>query len=200
MFLYVLFIIGIALSRLYEVRLSKKHLQMAQSQENVHSIPEIIYPLMVAFHSCWLLSCLVEVYWLNRPFFSALGIPMLFLWLLAFSGRLWMLWTMKASWNVRIVYNPQQDIVTSGPYRYLRHPNYVIVAIEIFCIPMIHTAYLTALIGTGLNALLIWQRLKTEEAYLASLPGYSQKMGHLPRFIPHQLTKLLQRWGSSQKN
>ncbi|MBF0287290.1 MAG: hypothetical protein HQM14_05675 [SAR324 cluster bacterium] len=176
--------------------MSKKHLQLAQNQQESHAIPETIYPWMVLFHASWLLCCVSEVYFLNRPFLPAMGTLMIFCWLTTCVGRIWMLRTMKESWNVRIVHNPKQTVITKGPYRYIRHPNYVIVAIEIFCIPMIHTAYLTAVTGTCLNALLIWYRLRKEETYLTSLPEYRKKMEHLPRFIPDQFTKLIQQYCS----
>lgn len=182
--IYYLLILGVALWRLYEVRLSKQHLKQSQQTSQAQAFPEVIYPFMVAFHTLWLLSCVAEVYFWERPFIPVIGIPMIGIWILTSLGRLWVVGTMKDAWNVQVISNPQQTVVTTGPYRFIRHPNYVIVVLEIFCIPMIHSAYITALLGTIINAWIIRKRLETEEAYLASLPHYQSTMTHRPRFIP----------------
>ena len=193
MWFYVAFIIGIASSRLYEVYLSKHYLRLAQKEEDAHEIPEGVYSWMVLFHASWLLACVVEVIILNRPFFPFWGTLMLMGWGLAFTARIFMLKTMKDSWNVRIIHRSQQKVISTGFYRYIRHPNYLIVIIEIFCVPLIHNAYLTAGIGSCLNGLLIWKRLQQEETYLASLPEYNQKLGHLPRFIPRAVANFFKK-------
>lgn len=189
MVLYLLLILGVATSRLYEVRLSKQHLKEAQTDHDAYPYPEGIYPWMVAFHTGWLISCAVEVVFWNRSFHLFWGSLMIAFWGLSLLGRLWMLQTMKSSWNVRVVHHPEQQVVSSGPYRYCRHPNYLIVMVEIFCIPMIHGAYGTALLGTLINFWLIRKRLETEEPYLATLPAYQETMAHLPRFIPEPLAR-----------
>ncbi len=191
MWLYALFILGIALSRLYEVRLSQHHYQSAKTEHQAYPVQEWVYPAMVVFHTGWLIACVAEVYILERPYYKVWGGLMLLCWMFALLGRLWVLSTMQDSWNVRIIHHPEQKIVDSGPYHYIRHPNYLVVMIEVFCIPMIHTAYMTALIGSLINATLIWARLRNEESYLESLPGYQEKMGHKPRFIPRELSQFV---------
>lgn len=194
MSLYFIFILGIALSRLYEVRLSKHHFNLAQRTSPVHLVAEPIYPWMVLFHSFWLVACLAEVYFLKRPFVPVWGVVMTVIWGVAFSTRLWVLRTMQDAWNVRIIDHPEQTIVSAGPYRYIRHPNYAVVIVEIFCIPMIHNAYWTACLGSVLNGLLIWKRLQKEEAYLASLPAYEETMAQRPRFIPKEVSGWFQKF------
>ncbi len=193
MWFYMAFISGIAASRLYEVYLSKHYLRLAQKEGEAHEIPEGIYSWMVLFHAGWLLACVAEVVILNRHFFPLWGTLMLMGWGLAFAARIFMLKTMKDSWNVRIIHRAQQKVICTGFYRYIRHPNYLIVIIEIFCVPLIHNAYLTACIGSCLNGLLIWKRLQKEEPYLASLPEYHQKLGHLPRFIPREVANFFKK-------
>ena len=121
-----------------------------------------------------------EVYFLNRSFLPIWGTLMLVCWGLAFAARITMLKTMSHAWNARIIKNSRQIVVCSGFYRYIRHPNYLIVIIEIFCIPMIHNAYWTACLGALLNAFLIRSRLQKEEAYLNSIPEYRENSDTFP--------------------
>ncbi len=87
------------------------------------------------------------------------------------------------AWNVQVVVSTQ-PVVDWGPYRYVRHPNYSIVIVEMFALPLVHSAYLTALVFSLLNAAVLWQRIRCEEAALWARPEYVTKMGMKPRFLP----------------
>jgi methyltransferase len=127
------------------------------------------YPAMVVLHLALLASCLVEAIALHRPFIPALGWPMLAVVLAAQGLRWWCITTLGWQWNTRVIVVPGAARVTSGPYRYLSHPNYVAVAAEGLALPMVHTAWITALAFTVLNAALMTARIKVENAALASL-------------------------------
>jgi methyltransferase len=75
-------------------------------------------------------------------------------------------------------------VVSSGPYRWVRHPNYVAVVIEIFSLPMIHTAWITAIVGTLGDLDILRRRLNVEDGFLMSNPAYRISMGEKPRFLP----------------
>jgi methyltransferase len=83
--------------------------------------------------------------------------------------RWWCIATLGWQWNTRVVVVPGAPRVTGGPYRYLPHPNYVAVALEGVALPLVHTAWITALAFTVLNAALMAARIKVENAALASL-------------------------------
>jgi methyltransferase len=127
------------------------------------------YPVMVVLHTALLACCLIEAIALHRPFIPALGWPMLAVVLAAQGLRWWCITTLGWQWNTRVIVVPGAARVTGGPYRYLSHPNYVAVAAEGVALPMVHTAWITALAFTVLNAALMTSRIKVENAALARL-------------------------------
>lgn len=125
------------------------------------------YPVMVVLHTGLLVGCLVEVLAADRPFVPALGWPMLALVLAAQGLRWWCIRTLGPQWNTRIVVVPGLPLVTGGPYRYLRHPNYVAVVVEGVALPLVHGAWITAAVFTVLNAALLTVRIRAEDRALA---------------------------------
>ena len=127
------------------------------------------FPPMVALHTGLLLACLAEVWLLDRPFLPWLGWPMLVLVLASQALRWWCIGTLGPRWNTRVIVVPGLPLVTRGPYRWLHHPNYVAVVVEGFALPLVHTAWITALGFTVLNAvLLLGFRIPCENRALAS--------------------------------
>ncbi|MFD7642720.1 isoprenylcysteine carboxyl methyltransferase family protein [Kitasatospora sp. NPDC059795] len=124
------------------------------------------YPPMVALHTGLLAGCLLEVWWAGRPFVPLVGWPMLVLALAAQGLRWWCIGTLGPRWNTRVIVVPGLPLVAGGPYRWLRHPNYLAVAVEGFALPLVHTAWVTALGFTLLNSLLLATRLRCEDAAL----------------------------------
>ena len=126
------------------------------------------YPAMVALHTGLLAGCLAEVWALERPFVPALGYPMVALVLASQALRWWCIASLGRQWNTRVIVVPDMPLVTRGPYRILRHPNYVAVVIEGAALPLVHSAWLTACAFTLLNAPLIWLRIRVEDRALAT--------------------------------
>ncbi len=122
---------------------------------------------MVALHSALLVGCLVEA--AHRDFLPALGWPMLGAVVAAQALRWWCITTLGRQWNTRVVVLPGAGRVTAGPYRFLRHPNYVAVVVEGIALPLVHTAWITALVFTALNAVLLRTRIACENRALESL-------------------------------
>jgi methyltransferase len=123
------------------------------------------YPVMVVLHTALLVGCLVES--LFRPFVPWLGWPMLALVVASQALRWWCIRTLGPRWNTRIIVVPGLPLVAGGPYRFLRHPNYVAVVVEGFALPLVHSAWLTALVFTIANAALLIVRIRAEESALA---------------------------------
>lgn len=133
------------------------------------------YPAMVVLHTGFLLAALVEVWWADRAF-PWWGWIMLALAVAAQSLRWWCIATLGRRWNTRVIVVPGLPLVDRGPYGVLRHPNYVAVVIEGFALPLIHGAWITALVFTVLNAALLRRRIRVENAALvdASAPNAAE--------------------------
>jgi methyltransferase len=125
---------------------------------------------MVALHTALFVGCLLEVAAADRPFLPWLGVPMLALLVGAHALRWWCIRTLGPQWNTRVIRVPGAPLVSGGPYRWLRHPNYVAVVVEGFALPLVHTAWVTALAFTVLNALLLAVRLRVENEALDASP------------------------------
>ncbi|MEU1628748.1 isoprenylcysteine carboxyl methyltransferase family protein [Streptomyces sp. NPDC020096] len=124
------------------------------------------YPVMVAVHTALLVAMPVEVHFAARPFLPALGWPMLTAAVAAQLLRWSCVRSLGARWNTRVIVVPGMPLVTRGPYRWLRHPNYVAVAVEGVALPLVHTAWVTAFCFTAANAAVLAVRLRVENAAL----------------------------------
>ena len=127
------------------------------------------FPPMVALHTGLLLACLAEVWFAGRPFIPWLGWPMLVLVLASQALRWWCIATLGPRWNTRVIVVRDLPLVTGGPYRWFTHPNYVAVVVEGFALPLVHTAWVTALAFTVLNAWLLVVRIRCENRALATV-------------------------------
>jgi methyltransferase len=142
------------------------------------------YPWMVALHTGWLVAAPAEVWFLSRPFLPALAAVSLLLFLAAMALRYWVIATLGGRWTTRILVLPGAAPVVGGPYRFTRHPNYLAVIVEIATLPLVHTAWLTALVFTLANALLLLIRIRAEERALAAATPYAAAFADRPRFLP----------------
>jgi methyltransferase len=166
---YTLLVAAVGGMRLAELSVARRNLQWARERGGVETGAGH-YPVMVALHTGLLVACVVEVWVAGRPFLPALGWPMLALLVAAHALRWWCIRTLGPQWNTRVVRVPGMPLVTAGPYRWLNHPNYLAVVIEGFALPLVHTAWITALAFTVLNALLLRVRLRVERAALHPVP------------------------------
>jgi methyltransferase len=120
------------------------------------------YPLLVLVHAAWLGALILFV-----PRDAPVDPVMLALFALLMAGRGWILVSLGPYWTTRVITVPGAPLVRRGPYRYLRHPNYLIVAGEIAVLPLIFGAWPIAAIFTGLNAPLLAWRIRIENRALA---------------------------------
>lgn len=165
---YVLLIAVVACERLAELVIARRNLAWSLERGGVE-VGAGHYPVMVVLHTGFLLGCLAEVVLLNRPFLPALGWSMLAIVVAAQALRWWCITTLGPRWNTRVVVIPGAPRVDGGPYRLFSHPNYVAVVAEGIALPLVHTAWITALVFTVLNAALLTRRITTENAALARL-------------------------------
>jgi methyltransferase len=181
--LYTVLVVAVALGRLIELRIAERHRRNLLARGAFEAAPGH-YPWMVALHAAFLLSCPLEVWLLGRPFFPLLAAAMLILLALAVALRWWVISTLGRRWTTRILYLPGASPVTGGPYRYLRHPNYLAVVAEIAALPLVHTAWITALAFSVLNAWLLKVRIRAEEAALAGASDYEAAFAGRFRLLP----------------
>ncbi|MFG1946404.1 isoprenylcysteine carboxyl methyltransferase family protein [Nonomuraea sp. NPDC048826] len=165
---YLVLILLVGLERLAELVVSKRNAAWSLARGGVeHGRGH--YPWMVLLHTALLAGAPLEVWLAGRPFLPLLGWPMLALVLAAQGLRWWCITALGPRWNTKVIVIPGLPLVTRGPYRlsWLRHPNYVAVVVEGFALPLVHTAWVTALVFTVLNAALLSVRIRTENAALA---------------------------------
>jgi methyltransferase len=147
------------------------------------AVPEPgLFPLMALLHAGLVTLPLAEVILLDRPFRLAVAIPAGLVLVAATALRIWTLASIGRSWNVRVL--PPSTVATSGPYQWIRHPNYLAVILEIAALPLLHSAWLSAIGLSAWNAAVLWRRIRTEEATLAQVPSWSAAMADKARFIP----------------
>ena len=147
--LYLCLVAAVGLERLAELVVSQRHLRWARSRGGVET-GRGHYPAMVGLHVVLLAGCVAEVAWLDRPFVAALGWPMLALVVASQSLRWWCIATLGRQWNARVIIVPGLTRVSSGPYRWLRHPMYVGVLLGMWATPRMSFGHLLlALAMTG---------------------------------------------------
>ena len=181
--LYFAFLALLVGERMFELRLSARHARSALARGGVE-VGERHFAVMKALHTAFFAGCVLEVWLLQRPFLPALGVPMLGLALAAQALRWWAVASLGPAWNVRVIVVPGDRLVTRGPYRFLRHPNYAAVVLEGIAVPLVHTAWLTALVFSVANAALLVVRIRSEERALARLGDGAEALAARPRFWP----------------
>jgi methyltransferase len=162
---YYLLILAVGVERLVELVLSKRNARLAFANGG-KEFGRKHYPVMVIIHTALLVGCVVEVWALHRPFIPWLGWPMLVVAVLAQVLRWWCISTLGSKWNTLVIVVPGAPLVRRGPYRWLHHPNYVAVVAEGVALPLVHTAWLTALCFTVANAWLLTVRIRVENEAL----------------------------------
>jgi methyltransferase len=140
------------------------------------------YPLMVSAHLALFTLPLLEAACLRRR--SRAPVCWIALLGAATALRLWSIRSLGRSWNVRGVVPVDLRPVEAGPYRWIRHPNYLAVVVEFLALPMAGGAWLSALGLSALNALVLLDRIRDEERLLRQVPGYEEAFGSKARFIP----------------
>lgn len=162
---YTLLIALVALERLAELLVARRNAAWTLARGGVeYGRPH--YPWMVVLHTGLLVGCLLEPVFFERPFVPGLGWSMLALVAAAQGLRWWCITTLGPYWNTRVIVVPGARLVRRGPYRLLAHPNYVAVAVEGAALPLVHSAWVTAVLFTVGNAAVMAARVPTENAAL----------------------------------
>lgn len=149
----------VALQRLAELALAQRNTRLLLA-DGAREVGASHYPMIVAFHSAWLLG----LFWLSPQALIDWWLIGLFSILQAL--RLWVLATLGTRWTTRILVVPGECLVVGGPYRFIRHPNYLVVALEIFVLPLAFGFYSFALVGGSINLAILGWRISVEDRAL----------------------------------
>jgi methyltransferase len=179
--LYLGFLALVGAERGVEVAISRANGRVALAS-GARELGERHYRYMAAMHVAFFAACTSEVLLFRRPFPGSFGYIALALVVLAEGLRYSAVRALGKRWNVRIIVWPDAAPVTSGPYRFIRHPNYVAVAVEIACVPLVHGAFLTAAVFSICNAAILAVRIREEERALG--PVYESVFRDRPRMVP----------------
>ncbi len=157
----------VTLQRLVELYIARRNTKRLLANGGVE-VSAGHYPLLVIFHAAWLAG-LWYFAWGNE-----VSWPWIFAYLVLQAARGWIIAALGSRWTTRIIVVPGETLSTSGPYKYFRHPNYMIVAAEIFILPMVFGLWWYALMFGGVNLALLYYRIREEEAVLRPLREENQ--------------------------
>lgn len=161
------------LERAFELFLSLRHLKALAGRKAREFHPET-FPLMAALHGLFLLSLLVESHPWNIPL-DTFTFLLLAVFVLLQGLRYWCIASLGEFWNTRIVVVPGATVQRSGPYRYLRHPNYLVVTLEFLVLPLLLRAPWTLAVFFPANLLVLRQRIRLEEKALREFTDYGER-------------------------
>jgi methyltransferase len=176
-------LVAVGILRLSEMRVSKRR-QRALAVKGIPRVKEPHFLAMVILHTSILVGAGVEATVWNRPAIPIVTVVALVAVAAANALRIWVIATMGPHWNVQIMNSLPLGVVTEGPFRFVRHPNYVAVFVELAALPLVHGAWVTAALGSAAHIWVLSQRIRAEEAVLLAHPTYRQAMAEVPRFFP----------------
>jgi methyltransferase len=180
---FLVLLLAVAALRLVELRISRRHQEQLISR-GAAKVREPRFGWMVLLHTAILIGAALEVVLLRRPFLPVLATVMFAVFLAANGVRWWVIRTLGEHWNVQVMDSTRLGVITGGPFRFVRHPNYAAVFSEMLALPLIHTAWITAAAGSLAHIFVLAQRLSTEERVLFANPDYRAAMAGKPRFLP----------------
>lgn len=182
-YLYLALLAAVGILRLVELQISRRHQKLMLTQ-GAERVPEPHFIWIVVVHTGVLIGAALEVILLHRPFLPLLAATMFLVFLASNLMRFWVVRALGNLWSVQVMDSTRIGVVTTGPFRFVRHPNYTGVILEMISLPLIHTAWITALATSVGYSIALSLRLRAEERVLMANPEYRAAMGHKPRFLP----------------
>jgi methyltransferase len=162
----------VIIQRVIELFIAKRNEDWIKSQGG-YEVGKRHYPFMVALHVGFFISLLLEFTLLNRGL-SIFLLPLFTVFAVSQLMRIWILSSLGRFWNTKIMILPGASVVKKGPFQYMRHPNYTIVALELLVLPLMFNAFITALVFTLLNLYMLSVRIPIEEAALCEGTNYKE--------------------------
>lgn len=180
---YLGLLLAVGVQRLWELQVTKRHKRSLLAQ-GASEVPDPHFRWMALFHTFVLVGAALEVVFLHRPFYPIFAALCFAIFIASNALRWWVIRTLGEHWSVHVMDSTAMGIVTTGPFRYVRHPNYAAVFVEMIALPLIHCAWITAVAGSIMHVVVLSQRLATEDRVLFSDARYREAMAGKPRFVP----------------
>jgi methyltransferase len=181
---YFLFLGLFALRKVVDQVRSRRNIRRLERQRRVLPSRDRAMPWMLITHAAFFVLTPLEIVALGRTFLPALGVPMIVLFVLAALLRWWVTALLGRQWNSEVVVPGDLRPVTSGPYRVVRHPNYLAISLELLSAGLIYSAYLSAVVVGALNLYAVVKRIRAEEEVLFRVPAYRSALGDKARLVP----------------
>lgn len=178
---YLIILALLIVERIYELNLARRNARTAFAHGAIE-VGQVHYRVMVAMHTLFIVSCAVEATFFPHAFAPIVAWIALAAEVVAQILRYWAVTTLGERWNTRIIVSPERTPITNGPYRFMRHPNYLAVAIEMAAVPMIGGAIFTASVFSIANAFVLAVRIPAEERAMGG--RYAEALGSRRRFFP----------------
>ncbi|HET6436532.1 MAG TPA: isoprenylcysteine carboxylmethyltransferase family protein [Anaeromyxobacter sp.] len=172
---------AVSAERLVELWVSRRHGRILRARGAVEA-GRGHYPPMIALHTGLLLACAIEPWLFPGAWPRAVAVPAAALVLLSQALRWWVVATLGVRWSTRVLVLPGATPVKGGPYRWVRHPNYLAVVVEVAALPLACGAWRTAICASLLDAALLRARIRAEERALGSL--WAEAFRGVPRLLP----------------
>jgi methyltransferase len=169
---FVLFFTVLVIQRLVELVIAKKN-EKWMKDRGAKEFGQKHYHVMVMIHFAFFVSLLIEggIYHSGiHPLWKYL----LALFLITQAGRVWVISSLGKYWNTKIIVLPDAEVVATGPYKLFRHPNYLIVTMELVIVPLLFNAYWTLIVFAVLNQLILLTRIPVEEDALKTETDYDR--------------------------
>jgi methyltransferase len=171
------------LRKTLDQRRSRRNARALQEQETLAK-PADAFPFLLITHVAFFILVPAEILLLERPLIPGLAVPMLGLFVLATCLRAWSIHSLGKYWCSRVIVPQDLKPVTEGPYRWIRHPNYLSMTLELIALSFMHTTYLSGTVVAVLCVVAVITRISREEARLLQVPAYREAMRDKARLIP----------------
>ncbi|NSL52654.1 isoprenylcysteine carboxyl methyltransferase family protein [Calidifontibacillus erzurumensis] len=176
------FIALIILQRIVELGIAKKNEKWMKARGG-YEVGKEHYKYIVLVHILFFVTLIIEVFLFEKQL-SPLWVIFLFIFSIAQVIRVWSIMSLGRFWNTKIIVVPNTNIIEKGPYKWVRHPNYLVVLIELLVLPLIFDAFWTAIIFTILNIVVLKHRIQLEEQELMKGTNYGIIFQNRYRFVP----------------
>ncbi|MDX1959966.1 MAG: isoprenylcysteine carboxylmethyltransferase family protein [Leptospiraceae bacterium] len=172
--------------RIIELRIAKSNLDQRKSSTLIQ-VKEPFFFLFVVLHSSFLIIVPLEAILLDREFNFIIALSSISVYFICLLLRFHILFVLGKFWNTKIIYEKEikEGIITNGIYKYIRHPNYLVVILEIASISLFHSSYYSFIFFSIFNFILLFFRIKKEENALFQNDYYSEHFQNKKRFIPY---------------
>ncbi|WP_210367817.1 isoprenylcysteine carboxylmethyltransferase family protein [Bacillus sp. REN3] len=184
---FIFFAGFIIFQRIVELKIAKRNEKWMKNKGAIE-LGQGHYPAMVMIHTAFFISYISEVILLDKTL-TRYWPWLMMVFLLTQAMRVWSLMSLGRFWNTKIIILPGANVVKKGPYRMIKHPNYLIVTVELIIIPLMFNAFFTFVLFTILNILILSIRIPAEEKALKQLTEYEATFTQQGRFVPNLLKK-----------